>query len=529
MPFLNRASDQFQASLDGGPVDPSLLAEVELVASVREMSVGPGPDPAFVAMLAQRLREQPTPARIPQERPRTQPYPSSGRHRYPQGSQPTHGPVVVFVKSSGPRVAASMGASALMVGAVLGVSSRQSMPGQTLYPVSNLIDVAAVALSFSDHDRGMTLLSQAERHIGQAQELAALARSGSSVSPADVQVALEGAIASTTQARQALVDDFAQRGDLASLVDLRDFTLRVTPALATLLQTVPAQARPLAGQLQTAVDQITAGVTPGLGTTAAPVDLTNAQLTSASSGSGASVTVGPPAFPVTGVIDPSTVPSTPPTPATGSAAATSGPTTGSSGVVGSASGTTQGAGAGPATPVVPAEPSVPSVPSVPSIPSVPSSAPDTGTDASVPAAPAAAVTPPPTTPPPTTPPPTTPAPADPPPAPPAQAPTGEQVNASGSSQGDASGDSQGNASGTSQANAAGDSQGTGQSSSQGNAQGKVADVAGSPQSSDDTPTTPAGDVSRTTSDSSDTPATPVTPATPAAPAAPSNGTPATTS
>ncbi len=298
MAFLNRANDRLQAALQGGPAEESLRPDVEVVKALREIRLGQKayrPDPAFVALLAERLLTQQP---VLQTRPL---YTAAGRHRYPAGLAPTRGPVVSIVHNTVPRVAASMGASAFVVGAVLGVSSRASMPGQTLYPVSNLIDVAAVTLAGSDQSRGETLLSQAERHIGQAEELASIARRpGSSASADDVQAALQGALDTAMKARQTLEDDFALRGDPSSLVALQDFTTRVTPAILGLVGSVPDTARSLVGQLQTTVTQI--GIVASTGLTACPacqpvVALTDQQLASVStappSGGSASSGTGP--------------------------------------------------------------------------------------------------------------------------------------------------------------------------------------------------------------------------------------------
>ena len=78
---------------------------------------------------------------------------------------------MVFVIGKGLRVIAGATASLLLIGAVLGVTSRSALPGGLLYPVKQSLNSAAVQLAGSDFDRGVTLLSQAQEHIGDARSL----------------------------------------------------------------------------------------------------------------------------------------------------------------------------------------------------------------------------------------------------------------------------------------------------------------------------------------------------------------------
>jgi hypothetical protein len=149
---------------------------------------------------------------------------------------------VVFVIGRGLRVLAGATASLLLVGAVLGVTSRSALPGGLLYPVKQALNSAAVQLAGSDLDRGVTLLSQAQEHIGDARSL--VERDRASADPASVNQALRSAYDSAAAGQGALLGDFGRTRNTQALIALQDFTVSAMPQLTALRPQVPTASRP---------------------------------------------------------------------------------------------------------------------------------------------------------------------------------------------------------------------------------------------------------------------------------------------
>ena len=155
------------------------------------------------------------------------------------GRSPTKPMVLVIGK--GARVVAVAAACVLLVGAIVGVSSRSALPGGVLYPVKQVLNSAAVQLAGSGFDRGVTLLSQAQDDMGDARAL--VERDGTGADPAAVNLALLSALDSATTGQRALLGDFDRTRNPQSLIALQDFAARAMPQLRALRLQVPASSR----------------------------------------------------------------------------------------------------------------------------------------------------------------------------------------------------------------------------------------------------------------------------------------------
>ncbi|QGN58337.1 DUF5667 domain-containing protein [Nostocoides sp. HKS02] len=241
MPVLNRRADAFQRALEGQPTSDTQLSSLLTTADqLRTARPGPSPDPAFVAALRTRLMTEA--ASLPT------PSPAAARSRAERRASARPTPVVVVVGHGLPRALAGAVASALLVGAVVGVASRGSVPGDSLYPVKSWLDNVAVRLADSDFDRGQTYLTQAQEHISDARSV--VERPGGSPSADDVNVAVQQAIDSVQGGQRALDRSYAATGNPQALLAMRDFTARALPQVEVLRAEAPAGSLPLVGRLE---------------------------------------------------------------------------------------------------------------------------------------------------------------------------------------------------------------------------------------------------------------------------------------
>jgi uncharacterized membrane protein YgcG len=239
MRVLNRSADRFQHALEGGEVtDEAIAALLETSRQVASLATAaPGPDPAFVATLRERLMTEaasmPTPS------------PAAARAAAAHRAEARTAPVVVVVGRGLPRALAGAVASALLVAAVVGIASRGAVPGDVLYPVKGWLDSVAVRLASSDLDRGVTYLAQAQEHISDARDL-----TDHKASADDINVALRAAIDSVRAGQRSLDAAYAKTGDPRALLAMRDFTARALPQVQALREEVPPVSKPYAAQLE---------------------------------------------------------------------------------------------------------------------------------------------------------------------------------------------------------------------------------------------------------------------------------------
>ena len=234
MRIVSRRADLLERSLQG---PPSRNREVRgLVATARRIpaltSPACAPGDEFVSALGLQLRAEAL----------TLPARDARRSLSAPVAPRTAARPVVLVIGRGLRVLAGATASLLLIGAVLGVASRSALPGGLLYPMKQMLDSAAVQLAGSDFDRGATLLSQAQEHIGDARAL--VERDRGLADPASVDQALLSAHDAVSTGQRALFGDFDRTGNPAAVIAVRDFAVRALPQLSALRTQVPAASRP---------------------------------------------------------------------------------------------------------------------------------------------------------------------------------------------------------------------------------------------------------------------------------------------
>lgn len=246
MPSLGKQADLLERSLQGLPgADQevsSLTAVARRIPSLTARACGPSDD--FVSSLGLRLRAE---AQTLPVRPVA--HPSSATAPPHQAARP-----LVLVVGRGLRVFAGAAASLVLIAAILGVTSRSALPGGVLYSVKQVLNSAAVDLAGSGYDRGVTLLSQAQEHIGDARSL--VERDRSLADPALVDQALLGAYDSATSGQRALLGEFGRTRDPKALVAVQDFTARARPQLTALRGQVPPASRPRVDALIAMLHQI---------------------------------------------------------------------------------------------------------------------------------------------------------------------------------------------------------------------------------------------------------------------------------
>lgn len=218
-----------ERALQGEPVDDEHVLELLAVAQAVRGLDQPGlrPRAAFVAGLRERLLDEASEIATGAETPA------------PDSTDETRATVVRLPHRT-LRLVGAVAASLLLVAGLLGVLSRSAVPGDALYPVKQLLDRAAVALSGSRLDEGRTHLAQAQQHISEARDL--LDRGD--VVPADLSVAFDGASDSVVAADTILRDVYATEGRPEALTDLADFLTRARPQVDAMDSRVPGASRP---------------------------------------------------------------------------------------------------------------------------------------------------------------------------------------------------------------------------------------------------------------------------------------------
>jgi hypothetical protein len=234
MPFASRRADLLERSLQGLPGTDrevrSLAATASRIPALTSAACRPRDD--FVSALGLKLRAEAL----------TLPVPQIGSASSAAGARRSPGRPVVLVIGRGLRVLAGATASVLLIGAILGVTSRSALPGGLLYPVKEVFNSAAVQLAGSDFDRGVTLLSQAQEHIGDARSL--VERDRALADAALVNQALLGAESAVTGGQRALLGEFDRSSNAQALIAVQDFAVRALPQLNALRTQVPASSRP---------------------------------------------------------------------------------------------------------------------------------------------------------------------------------------------------------------------------------------------------------------------------------------------
>lgn len=233
MRFVSKRAELFERSIQGLPcTDQEVRGLIATAARIPALtSPACGPRDEFVSALGLQLRAGAL--ALPPRKVGRAPL-------APVARRPATKPMV-FVIGKGLRIIAGATASLLLIGIVLGVTSRSALPGGLLYPVKQSLNSAAVQLAGSDLDRGVTLLSQAQEHIGDARSL--VERDGARADPTSVDQSVLSANDAVIGGQQALLRAFDRTGNIGALISIQDFTVRAMPQLKALRPLVPAASK----------------------------------------------------------------------------------------------------------------------------------------------------------------------------------------------------------------------------------------------------------------------------------------------
>ena len=232
-PFATRRrAEEFAAVVDGQPAPMGALETRydDLLALVGAMRAVPQPQarPEFVADLRERLLAEaatlPARERSETERLRLR-TPDPGKVRNPRER----------------RFAVAMGGLALVgATATLSVVAQSALPGDVLYPLKRGIESAHAGLSVGDEGRGTTLLASASTRLDEVSRLGQL---GAQEHEAEIAETLEDFTAQSIEASDLLLRSYAEKGDDATVTDLRSFSARSMQSLSDLDGQVPPSAQ----------------------------------------------------------------------------------------------------------------------------------------------------------------------------------------------------------------------------------------------------------------------------------------------
>jgi hypothetical protein len=251
MPFGSRRADLLERALQGGKcADPEVRDLAGTVGRIPALTAPfCAPAPEFVTDLGLRLRAEALTLPV-----REVPPVSAGSHaKASRRPRSLVRPRVLVIGTGLPRALAGATAALLLVGVVVGGTSRSALPGGLFYPVKQVLDSAAVQLAGSDFDRGVTWLSQAQEHISDAGAL--VKRDGTQADPASVDQALVSAYSAVGDGQRALLGEFDRTGNAQALIATQDFAVRALPQLSALRPLVPAASRPAVDALTALLEQ----------------------------------------------------------------------------------------------------------------------------------------------------------------------------------------------------------------------------------------------------------------------------------
>src|SRR5919112_1348759 len=200
---------------------PAVEPLVDVVAALRSVPA-PAPGSEFTRALRERLLAEAatvlTPA--PPSRARTELPPV----RRPRGQS---------------KLAVAATTTLVAVGGTAGVASaaQRALPGDALYPVKRVIEVAHLTLSTSDTGRGRDLLTQASRRL---QEVGGLLETSPSPSdPGTLESTVDDFNRQAVDGSDLLFNAFGKDGDRAHLAEVRSFAGDSMETLSRLAAVAP--------------------------------------------------------------------------------------------------------------------------------------------------------------------------------------------------------------------------------------------------------------------------------------------------
>lgn len=217
-----RRARQFATLLDGGRVrsEHDLQPLVELVAGLRPLPIEP--DAEFRAHLRDRLLFTANAGGAGAPAARTVVSGSEGAVAYRPWRE----------------MIATAAAVSVMTGIGAAAASTRALPGDGLYPLKRSIESIQISLANSDRERGRELLDRAQHRLKEAERLAASDEATDPETQALVDEVLLAMQADTTAGAQALMESYADSGDVESLLFLGRFAVEQRDRLDGLVEAI---------------------------------------------------------------------------------------------------------------------------------------------------------------------------------------------------------------------------------------------------------------------------------------------------
>jgi Domain of unknown function (DUF5667) len=224
-----RRAEEFHSLVEdtstGGLHDARYADFLEIVASLRDTPAAQ-PRPEFVSGLRERLMIEAETVLVVSDEEARLTLPSRQKSRRPARER---------------RIAAAA-VGVAMVGATtsMAMAAQSALPGDTLYPLKQLLEGAQTGLAVNEGDKGATLLENAS---GRLAEITALSRDGRLEDGDAIADTLNAFTRQSIEASDLLLTDYATTGNTSSIAELRDFTGQSMQTLTDLEAVVPDQAR----------------------------------------------------------------------------------------------------------------------------------------------------------------------------------------------------------------------------------------------------------------------------------------------
>jgi hypothetical protein len=224
-----RRAEEFHSLVEdtstGGLHDARYADFLDIVASLRDTPAAQ-PRPEFVSGLRERLMIEARTALVVSDEEARLTLPSRQKSRRPARDRRI--------------TAAAVGVA--MVGATtsMAMAAQSALPGDTLYPLKQLLEGAQTGLAVNEGDKGATLLENAS---GRLAEITALSRDGQLDDGDAIADTLNTFTRQSIEASDLLLADYATTGNTSSVAELRDFTGQSMQTLTDLEAVVPDQAR----------------------------------------------------------------------------------------------------------------------------------------------------------------------------------------------------------------------------------------------------------------------------------------------
>lgn len=217
-----RRAEEFASLLEGRGGSAAAHADaLEVVAALRTV-VAPEPSAAYVAELRSNLLA------------------AADTLLAPAAVRPTRAAhVTTAPQRHGRKLSVAVGTLTVLAGTTgVAMAAQSALPGESLYPIKRILESAQTSLSADDTARAERIMELAHSRLGETQ---ALAQSDAPGSRAQIPATLEDFVAQATQAADALLEEYSESGDVAMIIELRDFLRDSLGALAGLKSSVPQE------------------------------------------------------------------------------------------------------------------------------------------------------------------------------------------------------------------------------------------------------------------------------------------------